>query len=94
MNEHKITTLTIMVPYRSAGNVIKQHPVQLEIFKDENAFRAMPLLSEDERTIANLPPNLLFEYKDGKIISSRGNRDGNFHVLRDIVEVLKEESLI
>jgi len=87
----KIATVTIPVPYKSSGGVINQRPVAFDVLKLDGHYTLVPCLSTDERQIANLPPELNFVIENGKPVSLRGNRDGNFHVIRDVVALLKEQ---
>ena len=90
----KITSLSVQVPYKSAGNTIIQKPVSFDIYREENNYKAIPCLSDDERRIANLPDELVFHIEKGRPISARGNKDGNFHVIKDLVKILQEEKRI
>lgn len=87
----KITTVTIQVPYKSSGGVIHQHPVSFEVYKVDGHYSLRPCLSESERQRANLPEELGFVLENGRPVSLRGNMDGNFHVIQDVVAVLKEQ---
>ena len=90
----KIASVNISVPYKGPGNVIKQNPVLFDVYFEEDHYKAVPLLSDDERRIANLPNELLFSFQDGKPFSHRGVMDGNFHAIEDIVGELKKKKLI
>jgi hypothetical protein len=88
---YKITTVTIPVPYKSAGGVIHQHQVAFELYQVDGHYSLRPCLSPAERELANLPPELKFVMEKGKPVSLRGKIDGNFHVIKDVVVVLKEQ---
>jgi hypothetical protein len=90
----KITSVTISVPAHFPGNSIIQKPVEFDVFKEEGVFKVIPLLDEDQRRLANLPPELKFEYKEGKLVSMRGPRDGNLHVLQAIGLALERDRLL
>jgi hypothetical protein len=90
----KITTLSVNVPYKSTGNVIRQKEVLFEVFQNDGQYGLRPVLSEAERRVANLPESLQFSFVEGKPVSSRGNKDGNFHVIQDAVSLLRIQNLI
>ena len=90
----RIANVNIAIPYKGPGNVIKQNPVSFEVYSEEKRYKAVPVLNEHERRIANLPEELLFAYEDGKPVSLRGDMDGNFHAIRDIVVELQKQHLI
>jgi hypothetical protein len=90
----KIANFTIEVPYRTAGNIIKNKSVDFDIFKDGTQYMAAPLCDLEERRIASLPPELIFEMKDGKPESARGIKEGNTEVINRIAGRLKQQGLI
>ena len=90
----KIANITLSIPYKRAGNVICQEPVDFDVFLEEDHYALVPCLSEDEQRIANLPDALRFVMEDGKPVSLRGKLDGNFHVIQDAVQYLKEQQSI
>lgn len=92
--KQKLTTITINIPYKRAGNVISQQPVTFDVYQEKDRYSFTPLLSSDELSIANLPAELVFVMQDGKPVSVRGPKDGNFHVIQDGVKLLREQNVI
>ena len=91
---NKIASVHISIPYKGPGNVIRQNPVLFEVYSDEDHYKAIPVLDEDERRVANLPDELLFAYENGRPVSERGSMDGNFHAIQDIVQELQRQKLL
>lgn len=91
---NKLSTLNILVPYKRAGNVISQQHVAFDVYEEDNRYEIVPLLDGNELAIANLPVALHFEMQEGKPVSLRGKKDGNFHVIQDVVSKLKEQGLL
>jgi hypothetical protein len=90
----KLAAVTINVPYKSAGNVILQKEVNFEVYKDEDYYCIRPGLNEMERRLANLPETLDFQLIDGKAVSVKGTKDGNFHVIDEIVKLLRNQDIL
>lgn len=90
----KITSVNISIPYKGPGNIIRQNPVSFDVYFDNDLYKAVPLLNENERRIANLPQELLFVFENGRPVSRRGNFDGNFHAIQDIVKELQKKKLL
>jgi hypothetical protein len=90
----KLATLTVPVPYKRAGNVISQQPVVFDVYETDDCYEIVPQLDGHELAVANLPVALLFEMQNGKPVSLRGKKDGNFHVIADVVSKLKEPNLL
>jgi hypothetical protein len=90
----KIASVEIFVSYKGPGNMIKQNPVLFDVYAVDEHYKAVPLLNEHERRLANLPDELLFEYENGQPASKRRSFDGNFHAIEDIVRELQKQNLI
>ena len=91
---NKIASVNISVPYKGPGNIIRQNPVSFEVYTEDDHYRAVPVLNEDERRIANLPPELCFRNQNGRPISKRGDFDGNLTSIESIVRELQRQQLI
>lgn len=68
-----------------------QREVEFDLYKTEKHYSLKPCLSAQELEVANLPPELNFEMVEGKPVSLRGKRDGNFHVIQDAVALLEKQ---
>lgn len=90
----KIANLHIEVPHRAAGNIIKNKMIEFDVYQDATQYKAVPLCKEEERILANLPPELWFYYEGNQIRSDRGPHEGNTHVMNSIVEALKQQQLV
>ena len=90
----KIANCTIEVPYRTAGNIVKNKNIDFDIFKDGSQYKAAPLCDLEERRIASLPPELIFEVNNGKPQSARGIKDGNIELIKRIASHLKDKGLL
>jgi hypothetical protein len=88
---NKIATVTIAVPYKGSGGVIRQNEVSFDVYQQDGHYSLRPDLSVSERQLANLPEELQFVIEDGKPVSLRGKMDGNFHVIQDVVVLLQEQ---
>lgn len=91
---NKMASINIPVSYKGPGNTIRQNPVVFDVYSVDGHYKAVPLLNENERRIANLPQELLFTYENGKPVSRRGSFDGNFDAIEDIVRELQKQNLI
>lgn len=92
--KENIANLSIEIPIKKAGNVITQEFVQFEVFQEANEYVLAPRLNAAELRIANLPTELRFFIQNEKPVSTRGDRDGNFHVIQDAFAQLKSLNLL
>jgi len=86
--------LSIPVAFHGAGNAILNKLVSFQIYRDHHAFIAVPLISLEQRRLANLPGEMAFECVGTTIISSRGAAEKNMDVLHDILNKVREKFLI
>ena len=91
---NKIASINISVPYKGPGNIIRHNPVSFEVYTEDDHYKAVPVLNEDQRRIANLPPELGFHYQNGRPLSKRGEFDGNLPAIENIVRELQRQQLI
>lgn len=91
---NKIASINISVSYKGPGNTIRQNNVLFDVYSFDGHYKAVPDLNEDERRVANLPPELVFNYENGKAISHKGSFDGNFHAIEDIIHELRKQNLV
>jgi len=90
----KIANVNISIPHKGPGNIIRQKPVSFDVYSECDYYKAVALLNEDERRIANLPFELCFAFENGRPISQRGNLDGNFNAIEDIARELQTQGLV
>ena len=86
--------LTLAVPYRSPGNVIRQKDVVFEIFRDFDTYCITPQLPKNERRLADLPEHLEFTLKNNKPKIHMDITVGNFHIILALVQLLQEQHII
>jgi hypothetical protein len=91
---NKLMGLSISVPFRSAGNVILNKMVPFQIYRDGHAFIAAPLISPEQKRLADLPPEMAFECHGTTITSSRGVAEKNMDVLKDILQKVTLKGLL
>lgn len=94
MNERiKIDAVSIPVPCRGPGNAIRHKEVAFDVYRVDDHFEAEPTCSMQDRVLANIPPGLAFDYRDGRPRSLRAN-DGNMQVIHGLVQELAKRSRI
>jgi hypothetical protein len=91
---NKLMGLSIPVAFHGAGNVILNKIVPFQIYRDRHAFIAAPLISLEQRRLANLPGEMAFECVGTTIISSRGSAEKNMDVLHDILHKVREKFFV
>ena len=87
---HKLTTVTIPIPYKGAGNVIHEKAIAFDVYQVDGLYSLKPCWSPDGLCLANLPEELKLTIEGRKPVSLRGKRDGNLHGIQDAREALQE----
>src|SRR5687767_2696231 len=91
----KLAEVNVNVPFHTPGNVIINKGMNFEVYKINGQYKAVPICSYQDRMLASLPPELVFDYTEGMAVSNRGNhKDGNLTVINDIVQELKKQKAI
>jgi hypothetical protein len=85
---NKLIGISIPVAFRSPGNVIMNKMVDFKVYQDNRSYIAVPLISSDQRRLADLPPEMIFECCGKNIISNRLEGKGNMDLLKDIFQEL------
>lgn len=88
---HKIAEFCINVKYRRPGNVVEYLPVEFEVFIDHGYYKAMPLQNSETSLLTNLPTELLFEIRGGKICNCK---KGTEEIVEEIVSKLVKMDLV
>ena len=88
---HNLSAVTVNVPYRQPGNVIKHIQVVFTIWKNGNYFKAFALCNEETQRILNLPDALSFQFKHGKPTSPKQSYE---EIVRAIGEELIQLNVI
>jgi hypothetical protein len=88
---HKIANVIVDVKYRHPGNVVAYVSVAFEIYRDGIDFFAVPVSSEENMRLLNLPKKFSFRFKNEILgISLPGLEE----VVEDIVGQLNPVGLI
>lgn len=88
---NEIASVTILVPYQKGNETINQI-IPLKIYHDQQGYKAIPLISDEEKKIAGLPSVISFELAGNQIIPDKMN-EADMEVIRNIVTELKMLSL-
>jgi hypothetical protein len=87
-----LTDVTISIPFKGAGNSIIQKTVQFEVYRKSEHYLIRPALETADLRLANLPEEMEFAIKEGKVESLRGKKDGNLHVMQDVYAALSDKN--
>jgi hypothetical protein len=90
----EISTITVPVARFIGLNSVTLDEVGFKIYKEHNHFRAVPLLSKEERIATGLPEELLFVYISHCITSANNMEEETLDVIKKIVQELQVQELL
>lgn len=85
---NEIASITISVPYQK-GNEIVNQIVPFKVFKQQQHYRAIPLISAEERNIAGLSTELSFRFTENRIIPEADTNEANLNAINNIAGELR-----
>lgn len=85
---NEIASITILVPYQK-GNEIVNQIVPFKVFKQQQHYRAIPLISTEERNIAGLSTELSFRFTENRIIPEADTNEANLNAINNIAGELR-----
>lgn len=85
---NEIASITILVPYHKGREIVNQI-IPFKVFKDQQQYRAVPLISTEERQLTGLPEQMSFRFNDYKVLAAADTNEGNLEAINNIVRELR-----
>jgi hypothetical protein len=87
-------SITVPVAHYQYGDVISQQAVEFTISKHDNRFKAIPLISKEERHATGLPHELVFVYANYCIASANYMHEEALNAIKQIIQELDVQELL
>lgn len=85
---NEIASITILVPYNKGDETINQI-IPFKVYRDQQRFKAIPLITEEERILTGLPAEILFQFVNYTVIPAAETNEENLESINNIVRELK-----
>ena len=85
---NEIASITILVPYRRGNEIINQI-IPFKVFREHQRYKAIPLISTEERIITGLSEELSFRFIENKIIPDAEVNEANGNAMNNIANELR-----
>jgi len=85
---NEIASITILVPYLRGNEIINQI-IPFKVFREHQRYKAIPLISTEERKITGLSEELSFRFIENKIIPETETNDENLKAINNIANELR-----
>lgn len=91
---HEISLVTIPVAHFRDFDLITHEEVSFRIFKEGDWFKAVPLVSTEERKATGIPSELLFVYWDHVVLAANNSEEETMDVIKTIILELEVQGLV
>ena len=85
MKTDKISSVTVPVAHYQTNDVITKKDVVFAISRENNRFKAIPLISKESRLMTGLPEELEFVYFNYCIIEANNMEDDTLAAIKQII---------
>ena len=84
---NEIASITILVPYIKGKELINQI-IPFKVYREQQYFKAIPLITSEEQKITGLPAEILFQLNNYTVIPNEGTKEENLESINNIVREL------
>ena len=88
LNTNEIASITILVPYQIDNETINQI-IPFKIFRQQQHYKAIPLITAEERELTGLSAELSFRFMENKIIPEARPNEACLNALNNIASELR-----
>ena len=85
---NEIASITILVPYQKGNEIINQI-IPFKVFKQQQHYKAIPMIGAVERKPTGLSAELSFSFIGHRIIPDAETNEANLHAINNIASELR-----
>lgn len=90
----KTLSITVPVQHFRPDNVITEEEVCFKVSRDGSQFKAIPMLSKEERRITGLPEKMEFVYVNYCIASANNMEEETLNAIKQIILEMEVQDLL
>ena len=94
MTMNEIPLITVAVIHYQQNNISTKENVDFKIYRKENKFKAIPLMSKHERLTTGLPEELAFEYFNHCITAANDMEEESLNAIKQIILEMEVQELL
>lgn len=87
-------TISVVVEDLADKELSEQVIIPFKVFKEDQKFKAVPLLSDAERKRAGLPQVIAFTFVDQCIVAEKPLNDDTLEVIKNLIKELIFQDII
>ena len=85
---NEIASITILLPFQKGKEVVNQI-IPFKVFRQEKQYKAIPLITSEERKSAGLSDELSFTFKQNRIIAEPETNEASLMAINNIASELR-----
>lgn len=85
---NEIASITILLPYQKGDKTIHQI-IPFKVFREQQHYKAIPLISVDEKNSAGLSGELSFCFKNNRVVADAEPTEANLNAINNIASELR-----
>ena len=86
--------ITVPVTHYKLNDVVTEKDVEFKISRQDHQFKAIPLISKEERLMTGLPEELIFAYFSHCITSANNMEDESLTAIKQIIQEMEARELL
>jgi hypothetical protein len=91
---NEIPIISVPIEHYRQNDILTEEEVDFKIYRTENRFRAIPLLSKEERLPTGLPEELRFVYAVHCISDANDMEEESLNAIKKIIQELEVKELL
>ena len=91
---NEIPLITVPVMHYRQNDAVSREDVEFKIYKKDSQFKAIPLMSKEERLTTGLPEELVFVYTSQCITAANDMEEESLDAIKQIVQELEAQELL
>lgn len=91
---NEIPIISVPIVHYRENNILTEEEVDFKICRDQNQFRAIPLMSKEERVTTGLPEELRFVYAVHCIAEANDMEEESLNAIKKIIQELEVKELL
>jgi hypothetical protein len=91
---NEIPLITVPVMHYRLNDVITEEDVDFKIYREGKHFKAIPLMSNEERLTTGLPEELVFVYFSRCITTANDMEEETLNAIKQIIQEMEVQELL
>lgn len=91
---NEIPLITVPLMHYKQNDVVTEEDVDFKIYRNDKQFKAIPLISKEERLMTGLPEELVFAYFSQCITTARDMDEESLNAIKQIIQELEARELL